>query len=88
VAQRHLIIIAADRAGERTLLDHLSDAGALYEIQVDRRRSERRQRRQSFVSPEERRRADRRQRDVRAELRRVGYAIIPAHRRSGELDSA
>jgi hypothetical protein len=81
VPQRHLIIIAADRAEGHTFIEHLSDAGALYEIHTDRRRSERRRRRESLVSGGERRQTDRRQRDVRGELRRVGYAIVPADQR-------
>jgi hypothetical protein len=55
------------------------------EIIIDRRRRERRAARPEILMPEDRRTQERRQHDVRAELRATGWAIV-RHARRRPLD--
>jgi hypothetical protein len=79
VIRRHLIIVAPDRIAFRDLADHLPPG---YEVHIDRRWGERR-RGEPRSHAVERRRGDRRRHDVSEELRREGWALIPAEQREG-----
>ena len=77
-----LVILASDRVTFDEVVHRLPDPDADYDIIIDRRWHERR-RAQTPSMSDERRRTDRRQRDVRDALRRDGYAVVPAEQRGG-----
>ena len=76
-----LLIIASARADFFDVVQRIRADSVSVEVRLDRRRGERR--RAADAAPrDERRRADRRSRDVSEELERVGWVFIPAAERS------
>jgi hypothetical protein len=76
------LLIIADPGADFFDVIRQSGSQGTIEVRLDRRRG---QRRGSGESPlgEERRRSDRRMRDVTAALQTVGWAIVPASERTG-----
>ena len=77
-----LVIVTPERAAFQDLLEQLGDTDERVEIRLDRRRGERRHAQESSASEERRRREDRRRLDLSEPLRRAGWVLIPAARRS------
>jgi len=68
-----LIIVSCARPAQRTYLQHIF-GGTTGDVIVDRRSEERRQR--STLPAVERRRKDRRQRDIGKDLSTFGWALV------------
>jgi DNA-binding response OmpR family regulator len=83
---RDLLIVARHRVGIRDVLQRLGDTAANVEIRLDCRHGERRRRERRRASVPlgrlEKRRAERRALDVNHQLRKDGWAFIPAMHRA------
>ena len=77
----NLVIVVADRAAFRDVLNHFDATDEYVDICLDRRRGERR-RAQEAPATDRRRRSDRRSFDVTEPLRTAGWVVIPARQRS------
>jgi DNA-binding response OmpR family regulator len=77
IQNRDLLIVARERVGIHDVLQRFGDSADRVEIRLDLRRGERR--RAPLGAPgHERRRSDRREFDVTAQLRTDGWAFVPA----------
>lgn len=74
-----LIVVAPELVAFPDILERLNEIGGHAEIVVDRRHDERRH--SAATASRERRRSERRQRDVDEELQREGCVVIPAEGR-------
>jgi len=74
-----LLIVARDHIGSAAAMQRFGDIGARVEFRLDQRHGERR--RPHAGSAHERRRRDRRERDVTERLRTAGWVLIPAAQR-------
>ena len=81
---RDLVIVSRERSELYDLLRRSPSPNV--EVRLDQRLGERRT--QFAPAPRQRRRRDRRRLNVSNELRRVGWALVPAGERSPDADMA